>query len=641
LPEGERRLAAIMFTDMVGYSALTQSNESLALEVLDRHNRMLRPFFTKFRGKEIKTIGDSFLVEFESALDATNCAVEIQRFLHDYNISSRNGWKITLRIGIHLGDVVHSGNDILGDAVNIASRLQPLAQPEGICVSDQVYGQVRNKIPQAFEKMAPQDLKNIKFPVDAYRVVLPWETKPAEPVAELDRRRVAILPFANMSPDPADSFFADGITEEIISTVSNLSGLTVISRTSVMGYKGTTKKVKEIGNELEAGSVLEGSLRKMGNRLRITTQLIDANNDGHMWAQNYDREMDDVFAIQSDIARQVADALKVKILPEEGRRISRAKTRNIEAYTSYLKGVRTVESGTGEYKRAEKFFLEAVALDPGYAEAYSGLAMAYMEMGVVGQLNPKDAYEKTFEAAQKALSLDDSLAESHTAMASAFHVGMMPEGALREYDRAVELNPNYELARRQRAYYLSFFGRFEESIADFKKAAEIDPVGSGPHAGATIVLLGMGDIEGSRREAQRAVEVDPFNLNALSVLAYIALKEGSKDEAIRMFESLAEHGGQSWEGYLGFGYAMLGRRDDALKILDRLEARSKTSYVAPTIPAMVCAGLGDKDRTFDLLKRAAESKDPQICFLGTDYTWFGLRSDPRFIQILKSIGLRK
>jgi adenylate cyclase len=629
-----------MFTDIVGYTALTQADESQALAVLERHNRLLRPFFPKFNGREVKAIGDSFLVEFDSALDATNCAMEIQRFLHDYNISSRDEWKITLRIGIHLGDVVHTGNDILGDAVNIASRLQPLAEPEGICVSDQVYGQVRNKIPQALEKMAPRDLKNIRFSVDVYRVVLPWETKRIEPIAELDRRRVAILPFANMSPDPADSFFADGITEEIISTVSNLSGLTVISRTSVMGYKGTTKKVKEIGNELEVGSVLEGSLRKVGNRLRITTQLIDANNDGHMWAQNYDRTLEDVFAIQSDIARQVADALKVKILPEEGIRISRAKTKNIEAYARYLKGVRTFETGSGEYVRAEKFLLEAVALDPGYAEAYSGLASIYMEMGVVGILNPTDAYKKTLEAAQKALSLDDSLAESHTAMGSAFHVGMMLEEALREYDKAVELNPGYELARQQRAYYLSFFGRFEESLADFKKAGEIDPVGSGPHAGATIILLGMGDVEGSRREAQRAVEVDPFNLNALSALAYIALQEGRKDDAIRMFELLAERGGQSWVGYLGYGYARLGRRDDALKILDRLEAQSKTSYVAPTIPAMVCAGLGDKDKALDLLEKAVGVKDPQICFLGIDYVWFELRTDPRFIRFLKATGMR-
>jgi len=410
----------------------------------------------------------------------------------------------------------------------------------------------------------------------------------------------------------------------------------------VMGYKGTTKKVKEIGSELEAGSVLEGSFRKMGNRLRITTQLIDANNDSHLWAQNYDREMDDVFAIQSDIARQVAEALKVKIHPDEGTRISRPKTGNLEAYTSYLKGLRASESGGGDpLRRAQKFFLEALSLDPGYAEAYAGLTATYMEQGVVGILDPEVAQRKTLEAAQKAVSLDDSLPESHDALGCAFQVGMKSEDAVRELTKAIELNPSYGLARIHRAYVLSFLGRFEESISDFRRAEEIDPVGSGPHAGACIVLLGIGKTEESRREAQRALEVDPVNLNANSTLAYIALLEGREAEATRGFELVAKEGGRTWVGYLGYGYAMLGRRDDALKVLRSLEEEAKSSYVAPTIPAMVYAGLREADRAFELLEEAVKVKDSQICFLGTDYVWFGLRSDPRFNRLLREAGLRK
>jgi len=623
-----------MFTDMVGYTALTQSDERQSLEVLERHNRLLRPFFPKFHGREVKAMGDSFLVEFDSALDATNCAVEIQRFLHDYNISSREEWKITLRIGIHLGDVVHQDGDVLGDAVNIASRLQPLAEPEGICISDQVYGQVRNKVPQDLVKIAPRELKNVRFSLEVYRVVMPWEGETAEPFIQLDRKRVAVLPFANMSPDPSDSYFADGITEEIISTVSNLSGLTVISRTSVMGYRGTTKKVKEIGNELEAGSVLEGSVRKMGNKIRITTQLIDANNDGHVWAQNYDRELADVFAVQSDIAMQVAEALKVVILPDEGRRISRAKTRNIEAYKSYLKGIKTFQGqAAGHAERAEKFFLEAISLDQSYAEAYAGLASVYMEDGVVGILKPKDAYDKALEAAQKALSLDEASSESHVAMSNAFHMGMMLREAIQEMEKAVELGPSNGLARQELAYLLSFAGRFEESIAEFKKAEDIDPVGSGPHGGACVVYLGMGKMEEARREAQRAVEIEPFSLNAMSTLAYLYLNDGMSDKAMRQFELLAEKGGQPWWGYLGYGYAKVGRRDEALNVLKRLEEQSKTAYIAPTIPAMVWAGLGDFDRAFELLAQAIELNDSQIFFLNTDYVWSELRSDPRLDKI--------
>jgi adenylate cyclase len=266
-----RKLAAIMFTDIVGFTALSQSDEAQALEVLERHNRLLRPFFPKFNGREIKTIGDSFLVEFDSALDGTNCAIEIQKFLHDYNISTREDWKIKLRIGIHLGDVVRRGEDIVGDAVNIASRIEPLAEPEGVCVSEQVFDQVHNKISYAVEQLDTTELKNVRFQTNVYSILLPWKGRVSlsaeRKTAELDRLRVAVLPFSSMSPDPNDEYFADGMTEELISTMSKISGLSVIARTSVMGYKGEKKKkIHEIASELDAGTILEGSVRKAGDQ---------------------------------------------------------------------------------------------------------------------------------------------------------------------------------------------------------------------------------------------------------------------------------------------------------------------------------------------------------------------------------------
>lgn len=238
-----------MFTDMVGYSALSQSNESQALEVLQRHNDLLRPFFPKFNGREIKAIGDSFLVEFDSALDALKCAIEIQSFLHDYNASTSGQWKINLRVGIHLGDVIHRDMDVFGDAVNIASRIEPVAESQGICISGQMYDQVRNKVPQSLVKLEQRELKNIESPIDIYKIVMPWEKEAPVKDQGYPSNRIAIMPFASLSPDPNDEFFADGVTEEIISTVSGISGLSVISRQSIVGYKGTRKKVKEIGGE--------------------------------------------------------------------------------------------------------------------------------------------------------------------------------------------------------------------------------------------------------------------------------------------------------------------------------------------------------------------------------------------------------
>jgi len=268
---GERRLSAIMFTDIVGYTSLTQLDEGRALELLEDHNRQIRPLVLKFRGREIKTIGDAFLLEFDSALDACNGSVVIQKFFHEQNESLSDPWKIKLRIGIHLGDVVHRGGDVFGDTVNVASRIQPLADPEGICISGQVFDQIRNKFDlPLLELRDTVELKNVSVPVAIYKILLPWEkgldSAGRKRPMNLDRNRIAILPFARVSPDSESEFFADGITEELISTISKITQLSVISRTSVMLYREHTKQIADIGRELKVGSILEGSVRKAGKQ---------------------------------------------------------------------------------------------------------------------------------------------------------------------------------------------------------------------------------------------------------------------------------------------------------------------------------------------------------------------------------------
>jgi TolB-like protein/class 3 adenylate cyclase len=306
MSSSERRLAAIMLTDIVGYTALGQENESAALELLARHRELIRPLFSRHAGREVKTMGDAFLVEFASALEATLCAIDIQSTVHSRNLE--RGEKLQVRIGIHVGDVMHQEGDVLGDTVNVASRIEPLAQAGGVCISGQVFDHVKNKVSYPFVRLEAGRLKNVNDSVEVYRIVLPWEGQVSK-VIELDTRRIAILPFSNMSPDPNDEYFADGITEEVISTASAITGLTLIARASVMRYKGMTKGIEEIGKELQVGTVLEGSVRKAGSRLRIGVQLIDVQSQGHLWAETYDRDFGDVFAVQSDIAKQVANAL--------------------------------------------------------------------------------------------------------------------------------------------------------------------------------------------------------------------------------------------------------------------------------------------------------------------------------------------
>ncbi|HYB76501.1 MAG TPA: adenylate/guanylate cyclase domain-containing protein, partial [Nitrososphaerales archaeon] len=413
MSRGDRRLAAIMFTDMVGYSALTQSNESLAMEVLAKHNELLRPLFKAFRGKEVKTIGDSFLIEFESALEATRCAFEVQSAVHAYNLTAEEGRRMLLRVGIHLGDIIHEGSDVFGDAVNIASRIEPLAEPGGICVSAQVRDQVSNKFDHPLLSLGEKVLKNISGPLVVYKVEMPWEG--SESSANLDRRRLAVLPFISISPDPNDEYFADGLTEELITRVSLVKGLEVIARTSAMNYKRKEKNVSQIGKELKVGTVLEGSVRKAGNRIRVSAQLIDASTEGHLWAENYDRDLDDVFEVQSSVAENVAGVLKVKLLQVKGEGL--ASTPNLEAYTLYLKAMQLYHEGTeSNYRDAIALFEKALAMDPAFVRAYAGLAHAWR--GLASFESYVESNLKGEAAARRALELAPSSAEAHAAMAT-------------------------------------------------------------------------------------------------------------------------------------------------------------------------------------------------------------------------------
>ena len=432
-----------MFTDIVGYTALTQADESTALKLLERHNGLLRPFFPRFHGREIKTEGDKFLVEFDSALDATTCAVELQRLLYEHNLSAGADAKIVIRIGIHLGDVVHTGDDILGDSVNIASRIEPLATPGGICVTEPVYSQVRNKIPNRLEKLAPQTLKNVRFPIDVYQVVLPWLAGGASPVGG-DHPRLAVLPFSNISPDPKDDYISDGLTEELITVISQLPGVRVIARTSVMQYRATTKAVAQIGAELGASSILEGSVRKAGNRLRITAQLIDASSQEHLWASTYERELNDVFAVQAEIAKQVAEALRIELRPQEEARLDTRRSVRPESYLAYLKGRALLYPGSriGQLAAKEQFEL-AISLDPQNGAAYAGLATVVRRIGWFFDSRPREVWDaEGRHAAARALELEPNLSEAHTALSLIYWDDFDYGAAEREVKRALALNPS-------------------------------------------------------------------------------------------------------------------------------------------------------------------------------------------------------
>jgi TolB-like protein/Flp pilus assembly protein TadD len=629
-----------MFTDMVGYTAITQSNETQAMEVLDRHHRLLRPFFPKFSGREVKTIGDSFLVEFDSALDATRCAVEIQSYLHDYNLTSKEEWKISLRIGIHLGDVIHQEGDVFGDAVNIASRIEPLAPAEGVVISEQVYDQVHNKFVLPLIPMGEKSLKNVSRPVQIYSIQMPWEREKPSERTELDSKRIAVLPFASVSPDPNDEYFTDGLTEELITKISLVKGLEVIARTSAMNYKREKKNASQIGKELKVGTLLEGSVRKVGNRIRVSAQLINTNNEAHLWAETYDRNLDDIFAVQSDVAEKVASSLEVKLTQQVRETLRRAETPSPEAHILYLKGefhARRWEKG--ELLESIRLFKEALALDEKYALVYSGLASSYERLGFLDLVEPKEAFEMSRAYARKALELDETLPGPHIVLSVVLQHDYDFKGAAEEVETAIKLDPNYVDAYRVLSSLYAFLGRTEDSLKCADKELELDPVSAESAGDAGTCYLYAKRYDEAIKLLKDAMELDPTNWFDLDNLGLAHIQKGMLEEGLSEVRKAYEMSKGSAHD-LAYAYVKAGKHEEARQLLASL-LKGEQVEASSTDLAGIYAALGENDKALDLLERAYEERSGYLTAVFTDFVFDGLRGEPRFHALMEKIGLNR
>ena len=648
----QRRLAAIMFTDLVGYSSLTQKDETLAMELLEQHRAVVRHFIPTHGGREVKTIGDGFLVEFASALHAVRCAYDIQRSMHEAAQKKKQRTAIAARIGIHLGDVIESSGDVYGDSVNIASRIEPLADPGGICVSEQVYAQVKNKFELPLVTIGKHKLKNIEE-IQAYRVVLPWEgeynnLRNSSPES---RHRIAVLPFANISPDPADEYFADGLTEEMIFCLSKINELSVISRTSVMQYKNSgsmsRKRAPDIGRELGAGSLLEGSVRKSGQKLRISVELIDVEKDEHLWAERYDRELSDVFSIQSEIAENVASYLKVRLLPLDRRRIGGAATSNVEAYTLFLRGCNELNKNSREsYLRAIDLLLEATELDPKFALAFARLAFAYAFLSFQG-LGEEGRAFKSAEFAKKAIELNELLPDAHMALGFVKLYDWNLSGADIEFRRAIEISPNQASPHVYYANLLYFSRKFEESVEEIKKALELDPLSAETSNWAGTAYLYAGHYDEAIVQFQKALEIDSTMMMAQNNLGLTFVQKGLPEEGIADILKAARLAGE--KGFpqvasdLGYAYSKAGRLEETRKVLERLlvlrsaESRESAQFAIPI--AGLLTSLGEKEKAIDCLEEAFERRSAYLISINPDLVFDSLRNHPRFISLLRRMGL--
>ena len=480
----QRRLAAIPSADVVGYSRLMGVDEAGTLSRLNALRReLIDPAITAHSGRIVKLMGDGALVEFASAVDAVTCAIEIQGKLREHDAGSSEANPIQFRIGINVGDIIIDGEDILGDGVNIAARVEGVAQPGGISISEDVWRQVQGKVAANFVDAGEQSLKNIARPVRVYRVDLASKAAigseaPRSMPAQSDKPSIAVLAFNNMSGDPEQEYFSDGISEDIITDLSKLSELHVIARNSSFTYKGKPVDVMQVGRDLRVRYVLEGSVRKAGNRVRVTGQLIDAESGAHIWAERFDRDLTDIFAVQDELTQEIISALKIKLTPETRERLARKGTVNEEAYDLFLRGREqawlTTKSGNIE---ARKLLGQAIAIKPDFAAAHAFFGFTYVNDYINGWAeSPEWSLQTGLEIATRAVQMDETEPQCHYAFAIALFFHRQLDRALAEARRSVALEPNFAQGHQTIARMLTFSGDAAGAIKMLEAYMLLDPI---------------------------------------------------------------------------------------------------------------------------------------------------------------------
>ncbi|ASY55866.1 adenylate/guanylate cyclase domain-containing protein [Sinorhizobium sp. CCBAU 05631] len=621
-PTVHRRLTAILAADVVTYSRLMGQDEAGTHAAWKSHRReLIDAKIAEHEGRIVKLTGDGFLAEFPSVVNAVTCAATVQRGMVERNAGVPQRSRIELRMGINLGDVIVEGDDIFGDGVNVAVRLESIATPGGIAVSAAVRDNVGNRLDLRFEDMGEQALKNIDRPVRAYGITLDFPTalrttgsdSSQQDPWEIVKPSIAVLPFNNISGDPEQEYFSDGITEDIITDLSKISGLFVVARNTAYTYKGKPVKVQQVSQDLRVNFILEGSIRKAGSRVRVTAQLVEGKGGGHVWADRYDRDLTDIFALQDEITHTIVDHLKVKLLPEEKKVIGRVPTGNFEAYAYYLRGRHFLHwHCKSHYVLAKRMFAMAVELDPLYARAYAGIADC--DSFLFLHYNADVSIDGILATSAKALDLESGLAEAHASRGLALSLRERHSEAMAEFEQAIALDPNlFE------AYY--FYAR---------------------------ACFTQGKLDEAARLFLRAAELKPDDYQALLVLVNI-LRSLGRDQEMRM---AAQEGVARAErelrlrpenarpAYLGaLGLAALGDRDRAKEWAGRALAIDPDDRLAKYNVACFYSLEGEHDRAIDLLvellPRATHETKRWVKY---DSDLDPIREHARFPKVLELLG---
>ena len=483
----ERRLAAILAADVVGYSRLIRADEEGTIAAFKALRAdLIDPKLAEHNGRIVKLMGDGILVEFASAVDAIHAAIETQEAVTKHNLDLPEAKRIELRVGVNLGDVVIDGNDIHGDGVNVAARLEGHAEPGGVCVSGKVYEEVRDRTELAFEDLGEQKFKNIDRTVRVWRWVagnpaVASSSRTDGPLNLPDKPSIAVLPFTNMSGDPEKEYFADGISEDIITNLSRFRDFFVIARNSTFAYKGKAVNIQDVSRELGVGYVLEGSVQLSSDRVRITAQLIDGQTGGHLWSERYDRQLDDIFAVQDEVVERIVGTLASgyggRLRKAWQRQALRTGTQNAQAFDLFMRGMDLFDRWTEEDTRVgRECFEAAIQLDPTYSKAYAKLAWSHLEDGIQGWNKDLDGcFEKGLTYAKKAIECEDEESWGHWALAGYYLYSMQHDRAVAEFERAVELNPNDADVLNDVGWCLSYVGQAEDALEFVRKAMRLNP----------------------------------------------------------------------------------------------------------------------------------------------------------------------
>jgi len=640
-----RQLNAIMFADIAGYTALMQEDEKLALQLRRKFQDKLEKEVTEYNGRILDFRGDGALCTFTSTIEAVRAALAVQLEMQIDSV-------VPLRIGMHTGDVLVEGNNIYGDSVNIASRIESFAVPGSICLSGKAYDDIKNQRDIQTVSLGRYLLKNVKEEVEIFAISnpgiqIPGENHPdgkGQKVTEntsLDKS-IMVLPFVNLANDGEQDYFSDGLTEELITKLSKLAEIKVTSRTTSMLYKNTTKDIRTISKENKVNYILEGSIRKYQNDLRITAQFIDARSDMHLWADTYRGTVDDIFDIQEQVSEKIVEALRIQITMEEQVMLRKRYTGNSDAYQLYLRGRHFWKERNEEgLQSAVINFEKALENDSRYALAWSGLADTYSLMGEYTNISRRELFPKQMAAVYKALQIDNRLGEAHISLGISLMLNEWDwENSKKEFLVGLELSPDYATGHHWYAEWLLFKGKTEEAFREISLAVSLDPSSPGILKDKGIFYYYTRQYEKAIDTGMLTMELHPAFVTVFRLLSLAYQGLGMYDESIRQNERWGERTGNVIKTQVSLAqiYAAAGRRTEAKAIVDTIENQQLGGNDYRGM-AMVYASLGDNDNAFIWLEKSYQRHEESLCSLKVDPKLNSLHSDPRFNEMLRKIGL--